>query len=157
MVNSGLAAGTFTAWCGFNHTSYVSKDVRMKTIVAGCVFAAFAISGAYAATTMMAAPTESWTVTNYYKQAVYDPKNSKVGDIDDVLLDKSGRVTGLVLGVGGFLGAGEKDVIVPFTAVKTTKKNDKWWLTLDETKDDLKSAPGFKYDKASTTWVPDKK
>jgi hypothetical protein len=30
----------------------------MKTIVAGCVFAAFAISGAYAATTMMAAPTE---------------------------------------------------------------------------------------------------
>jgi len=129
----------------------------MKTIVAGCVFAAFAISGAYAATTMTSAPTESWTVTNYYKQAVYDPKNSKIGDIDDVLLDKSGKVTGLVLGVGGFLGAGEKDVIVPFTAVKTTRKNDKWWLTLDETKDDLKSAPGFKYDTASTTWVPDKK
>jgi sporulation protein YlmC with PRC-barrel domain len=106
---------------------------------------------------MMAAPTESWTVTNYYKQAVYDPRNSKVSDIDDVLLDKSGKVTGLVLGVDGFLGAGEKDVIVPFTAVKTTRKNDKWWLTLDETKDDLKSAPGFKYDTASTTWVPDKK
>jgi len=45
-----------------------------------------------------------------------------------------------VIGVGGFLGAGEKDVIVPFTAVKTAKKNDKWWLTLDETKDDLKNA-----------------
>jgi hypothetical protein len=50
-----------------------------------------------------------------------------------------------VIGVGGFLGTGEKDVIVPFTAVKTAKKNDKWWLTLDETKDDLKGAPGFKY------------
>ena len=129
----------------------------MKPIVAGCVFAASVISGAYAATTMTSAPTESWTVTNYYKQTVYDPKDSKIGDIDDVLLDKSGKITELVLGVGGFLGAGEKDVIVPFTAVKTTKKNDKWWLTLDETKDDLKSAPGFKYDKASTTWVPDKK
>jgi sporulation protein YlmC with PRC-barrel domain len=93
----------------------------------------------------------------YYKQAVYDPKESKIGDIDDVLLDKSGKVTGIVVGVGGFLGAGEKDVIVPFGSVKTAKKNDKWWLTLDETKDDLKNAPGFKYDKASTTWVPEKK
>ena len=129
----------------------------MKRIAIGCVLAAAAASGAYAATTMSAAPTESWTVTNYYKQDVYDPSQSKVGAIDDVLVDKSGKVTGLVIGVGGFLGAGEKDVIVPFTAVKTQKKNDKWWLTLDQTKDDLKKAAGFTYDKASTTWVPEKK
>lgn len=76
---------------------------------------------------------------------------------EDVLVDKSGKITGLVIGVGGFLGAGEKDVIVPFTAVKTAKKNDKWRLTLDETKDALKGAPGFKYDRASTTWVPEKR
>jgi sporulation protein YlmC with PRC-barrel domain len=124
--------------------------LAVSAIVAGC-------SAAYAAKTMTAAPSESWTVTNYYKQNVYDPKESKIGTIDDVLVDKSGKVTGLVVGVGGFLGAGEKDVIVPFTAVKTEKKNDKWWLTLDETKDSLKGAPGFTYDKASTTWVPDKK
>ena len=79
---------------------------------------------------MSAAPNESWTVTNFYKQSVYDPNESKIGDVDDVLVDKSGKVTGFVIGVGGFLGAGEKDVIVPFTAVKTSKKNDKWWLTL---------------------------
>jgi sporulation protein YlmC with PRC-barrel domain len=123
----------------------------------GCAIAAAAVTSAYAATTMSAAPGESWTVTNYYKQDVYDPNQSKIGAVDDVLVDKSGRITGLVLGVGGFLGAGEKDVIVPFNAVKTTKKNDKWWLTLDDTKDDLKKAPGFTYDKASTTWVPEKK
>ena len=40
--------------------------------------------------------------------------------------------------------------------MKTAKKNDKWWLTLDENKEDLKNAPGFKYDRDSTTWVPDK-
>jgi sporulation protein YlmC with PRC-barrel domain len=128
-----------------------------RIIAAGCVLCAAVASGAYAATAMSSAPAESWTVTNYYKQAVYDPKESRIGDIDDVLVDKSGKVTGLVLGVGGFLGAGEKDIIVPFAAVKTMKKNDKWWLTLDETKDDLKNASGFKYDKASTTWVPEKK
>src|SRR5262249_2595776 len=135
------------------------RDSKMKKLAtAGVLAAALVTSAAYAATTTMsAAPADSWTVTNYYKQSVYDPKQTKIGDVDDGLLDKSGKVTGLVVGVGGFLGAGEKDVIVPFTAVKTEKKNDKWWLTLDQTKDDLKSAPGFKYDKASTTWVPDKK
>lgn len=130
--------------------------MNLKTIVAASIVAA-SVSGAYAATTMTAAPSDSWTVSNYYKQNVYDPKEAKIGSIDDVLVDKSGKVTGLVVGVGGFLGAGEKDVIVPFTSVKTEKKNDKWYLTLDETKDSLKGAPGFTYDKASTTWVPDKK
>jgi sporulation protein YlmC with PRC-barrel domain len=129
----------------------------MKKVVTGLALAAALTTSAYAAATMSAAPAESWTVANYYKQAVYDPKESKIGDVEDVLVDKSGKVTGLVIGVGGFLGAGEKDVIVPFTAVKTSKKDNKWWLTLDETKDGLKSAPGFTYDRASTTWVPEKK
>jgi sporulation protein YlmC with PRC-barrel domain len=134
------------------------EESTMKRFVAGCLLATAAATSAYAATTVMkAAPTESWTVTNYYKQAVYDPKENKIGDVDDVLVDKSGKVTGLVVGVGGFLGIGEKDVIMPFGSVKTAKRNDKWWLTLDETKDDLKNAPGFKYDKASTTWVPEKR
>jgi sporulation protein YlmC with PRC-barrel domain len=129
----------------------------MKKLMIGCILAGSLMSAAQAAETMAAAPSESWTVTNYYKQAVYDPQENKIGDIEDVLLDKSGKATGLVLGVGGFLGAGEKDVIVPFTAVKTTKKGDKWWLTLAETKDNLKNAHGFKYDKASTSWVPENK
>jgi PRC-barrel domain len=94
--------------------------------------------------------------TDYYEQNVYDPRETKIRAIDDVLVDKSGKVTGFVVGVGGFLGAGEKDVIVPFTAVGS-EKNDKWWLTLDEAKDDLQKAVGFTYDKASTTWVLEKK
>lgn len=134
-----------------------SKDENMKILLASALFAMGLASSALAAETMSAAPAESWTVTNYYKQAVYDPKETKVGDIDDVLVDKAGKVTGLVVGVGGFLGAGEKDVIVPFTAIKPSKKDDKWWLTMDATKDGLKAAPGFTYDKASTTWVPEKK
>jgi sporulation protein YlmC with PRC-barrel domain len=130
----------------------------MNKTAIGLTLSALVTTGAYAATmTMPAAPSESWTVTNYYKQSVYDPKEAKIGMIEDVLVDKSGKVTGLVVGVGGFLGAGEKDVILPFTAVKMAKKNDSWWLTLNETKDDLKTAPGFTYDKPSTTWVPDKR
>ena len=122
-------------------------------------FAAAAVvpAVAFAASSLSTLPKDGWTVTNYYKQSVYDTKEANIGKVDDVLVNKEGQVTALIIGVGGFLGVGEKDVAVPFSAVKMTKKNDKWWLTLDETKDSLKSAAGYKYDKATTTWVSDKK
>ena len=128
----------------------------MKKFVLGGVFAVVVVSGVYAATTMSAAPADSWTVSNYYKQSIYDPNEVRIGTIDDVLVDKSGKVTGLVIGVDDVLGAREKNVIVTFDAVKAAQRDGKWWLTLDDTKDDLKNAPGFKYDRGSTTWVPDK-
>jgi sporulation protein YlmC with PRC-barrel domain len=102
-------------------------------------------------------PSEAMTVTDWYKQNVYDPNENKIGDIKDVLVDKSGKVVALIVGVGGFLGAGEKDVAVPFEAVHPTMKDKKWWLVMNTTKDSLKSAPGFKYDSTATTWVPDKR
>ena len=129
----------------------------MKRLIIACALATAGVTTAFAATTLTTVPGQSTTVTNYYKQSVYDPKQSKIGDVDDVLVDQSGKITGLVIGVGGFLGAGEKDVIVPFSAVKSSKKDDKWYLTLDETKDSLKSSAGFKYNKTSTSWEPEKK
>jgi hypothetical protein len=110
-----------------------------------------------AAESMSNLPSDSWTVTNYYKQDVYDKGKNTVGKIDDVLIDKSGKITALMVGVGGFLGVGEKDVALPFTAVHSEKKNDKWYLTVDETKDSLKNAAGYKYNSSTTAWVPDKK
>ena len=48
------------------------------------------------------------TVTNFYKQNVYDPSDNKIGDVDDVLIDKEGKVTAMIIAVGGFLGMGER-------------------------------------------------
>jgi hypothetical protein len=42
-------------------------------------------------------------------------------------------------------------------ATFTTKDNNKWYLVMNATKDGLKAAPGYKYDKGMTTWVPDTK
>jgi sporulation protein YlmC with PRC-barrel domain len=106
---------------------------------------------------MTSVPGSSKTVTDWYKQDVYDPSNSKIGQIADVLVSNNGQVNALIVGVGGFLGAGEKDVAVPFDAIKPTKKDNKTYLTMDTTKDALKAAPGFKYDSDKTAWVPDKK
>ena len=104
---------------------------------------------------MSSVPTNSVTVADWYKQNVYDPSDHKIGEIMDVLVSPEGRATALIVGVGGFLGAGEKDVAVPFSAVKHTMKDKKIYLTMDTTKDALKSAPGFRYDKEKTSWVPD--
>jgi hypothetical protein len=70
-----------------------------------------------------------------------------------VLVSDSGQVSALIVGVGGFLGAGEKDVAVPFTAIKWTNKDNKKYLTMSATKDELKSAQGLKYDSDKTAWV----
>ena len=87
---------------------------------------------------------------------MYDANQNKIGQVDDVLVDKAGKVTGLVISVGGFLGVGSKDVIVPFEDVNLQKKNDKYWLSINESKDSLKSAQGFSYDSDATTWRPEK-
>ncbi len=105
---------------------------------------------------MSSVPTSAKTVSDWYEQDIYDPSDSKIGKIDDVLVSGGGQINAVIVGVGGFLGAGEKDVAVPFSAVKQTTKNNKTYLTMDTTKDALKSAPGFKYDSDKTAWVPDK-
>jgi PRC-barrel domain len=46
--------------------------------------------------------------------SVYNDSNEKIGDINDVILDKSGKATNVILGVGGFLGMGEHYVAVTF-------------------------------------------
>ncbi len=85
-------------------------------------------------------PQGVMTVTDWYKQTVYDPNDKKVGTIADVLIDKDGKVAVLILAVGGFVGLGAKDVAVSPTAVKMTTKNNKTYLVMDTTKEELTNA-----------------
>ena len=105
---------------------------------------------------LMKTPADAVTVTNWYKQNVYDSSNNKIGEIADVLVNKGGQVTTVILSVGGFLGMDTKDVAVPFQAIRATMKDNKWWLVVNTTKDALKAAQGYTYDKGTTTWVSDK-
>lgn len=49
---------------------------------------------------------------------VVSANNESIGDINDVVMDRSGQVMAVVVGVGGFLGIGEKDVAVPFGSLE---------------------------------------
>jgi len=106
---------------------------------------------------MTAEPGDSVSVTEYYKQNVYDTSDNTIGEVSDVLLDKDGHVTAVILSVGGFLGLGAKYVSVPFNALRITEKDGKRYLVMDTTKDALISAPGYQYDKTTGKWVPESK
>jgi sporulation protein YlmC with PRC-barrel domain len=99
-------------------------------------------------------PSNATTVTTYYKQNVYDPSDTKIGEIVDVLVGNEGKIDAFIVSVGGFLGMDSKDVAIPFNAVRATNKNGTWYLTMNATKDGLKAAPGYKYDKAKANWIP---
>lgn len=126
---------------------------RSVIFIAATILAA---SAAHAASMLRSVPESSKTVSDWYKQDVYDHSDHSIGKIDDVLVSESGQINALVIGVGGFLGVGEKDVAVPFSAVKHTMKDKKSYLTLNATKDELKSAQGLKYDSDKTAWIADK-
>ena len=127
----------------------------MKSLLAFVLAAVTVGSAALADTaTLDRLPGQSLTVTNWYKQSVYDPSNNKIGEVNDVLVTQDGKISALIVSVGGFLGMGEKDVAVPFASVNQTMKDGSVYLTLDTSKDALKAAPGFKYDRSAMTWVP---
>ncbi len=55
-----------------------------------------------------------WRASKLAGVVVYNDANEKIGDINDVILDRSGKVANVILGVGGFLGLGEHNVAIAF-------------------------------------------
>jgi sporulation protein YlmC with PRC-barrel domain len=99
-------------------------------------------------------PGEALPISDYYNQNVYDSRDNKIGAVNDLLLDTGGKVSAVIVGVGGFLGVGEKNVAVPFQAVKVSEKEGKRYLVLDTTKEALQTAPGYTYDRTKNFWLP---
>ncbi len=62
--------------------------------------------------TPAAATSGQWRASKLVGLNVYNEQNEKLGDINEVLIDTSGKVTGVVIGVGGFLGIGQRDIMV---------------------------------------------
>lgn len=98
--------------------------------------------------TQASAPAQTKDVTqilasDIIRSDVYDPQENKIGAIDDVLMSRGGQPEQAIIGVGGFLGMGEKDVAIPFSELKIKSRNGKNWFELARSRDQLKNAPGF--------------
>jgi sporulation protein YlmC with PRC-barrel domain len=59
-----------------------------------------------------------WRASKLAGLNVYNQNNEKIGDISELIVDSSGKVQAVVVGIGGFLGMGEHDVAIPFDQIK---------------------------------------
>jgi hypothetical protein len=91
-------------------------------------------------------PEESILARDLIGQTVNAPDNTKIGNISDLVMSKDGRtVEGFVIGVGGFLGIGERSVALKMDQLKITPKAEGGVsLVSDLKRDDLANAPAFK-------------
>ena len=81
--------------------------------------------------------------------SVRNKAGETIGDINDVVLSTDGKVDAVVLGVGGFLGIGERQVAVDFGSVQLSRESSGRMIpTIDTTKEALKSAPEWKWSTA---------
>ena len=60
----------------------------------------------------------NWRASKLMGLDVYNEANEKLGDINELILDKNGKVAAVVIGVGGFLGMGEHDIAVSMDKLK---------------------------------------
>jgi len=84
--------------------------------------------------------------------AIYGQDNQRIGDINEILIDNTGNAKALVLGVGGFLGIGEKNVAINFNQLQWTQAPDGTFrYVLNTTADALNAAPEFQYQDENAT------
>jgi sporulation protein YlmC with PRC-barrel domain len=119
-------------------------------------------------TTMTTAPTsagavqivnsqrqDQWLASKFEGTDVIGANDEKIGDVSDILFDKTGKVDAIIVSVGGFLGMGAKDIALSpgsFEVIygdKTKNEVDKLRITM--TKDQLKQAAAFEPYKAPSS------
>lgn len=84
--------------------------------------------------------------------SVYTRNNENIGEVEDIILDEQGKVTAVVVGVGGFLGLGQRNVAINYSAMNITREDDgDLKVMVDTTRDQLRQAPEFKLDAANRT------
>lgn len=84
--------------------------------------------------------------TNLIGESVYNSNAAdavSLGDVNDIVINADGTVAQLIVGVGGFLGIGEKDVAIDYKDAQLAERNGDRWLIVETSKEQLESAPAF--------------
>jgi sporulation protein YlmC with PRC-barrel domain len=121
-----MAGGAYSAEMG-NYTAQ-PQDVEASDFIGSRIYATETMP---ATDTVAAGAEKDW---------------DDVGEINDVILGRDGQIKAVVLGVGGFLGMGEKNVAVPMQDVKFVKNGDgadDYFLVVNANKDLLTNAPAY--------------
>src|SRR5262245_50638090 len=136
----GCARELFRAKEGFlflDGTNAIGGHKMIKTLMISAAVCALMVSGALAQADMSTPPaaktdaapaphdttkfipaqsTDQWVFSKFKGTDVLGPDNAHIGNVSDMLFDKNGKILGLIVGVGGFLGIGEKSVAIDMSA-----------------------------------------
>jgi hypothetical protein len=82
--------------------------------------------------------------TDFWGTTVVGKDKQQIGKIKNLVFDHTGHIDLVVIGVGGVLGLGDKEVAVPFDAIKGEVVDNKNVFEIEATKDELKAAPAYK-------------
>ncbi|TSE03905.1 PRC-barrel domain containing protein, partial [Mesorhizobium intechi] len=134
----------------------------IRTLLATTALATLIATGALAQSTTTPAPAspsvqepaaaapvaraEGSIVTNIIGESVYNGTSDNaenIGKVTDVVFDKDGMAKSVVIGVGGFLGVGAKNVAFDYDKLQWAEKNGDRWLVAQTSKDELKAHPDF--------------
>lgn len=93
---------------------------------------------------LTAQASDDWLASTIIDKPVVNAANQSIGDVNDLVTDSHGRIIAALIGVGGFLGIGEKDVAVPYKDLKLARDaNDNVTVVANLTKDQLSAAPDY--------------
>jgi sporulation protein YlmC with PRC-barrel domain len=96
-------------------------------------------------------PANEWLARVFIGQAVHNVAGEAIGDVNDLVFDRNGQISTVVIGVGGFLSIGEKSVGVPFGKLTfDVGKNGERVIVVALGKEDLMKAPEFKATEKTT-------
>jgi sporulation protein YlmC with PRC-barrel domain len=85
---------------------------------------------------------DDWPASEIIGTEVRNLAGEEIGDVNEIILGNDGKVRAVIIGVGGFLGMGERDVAVAFNSLKIARDSDNdEVITVDATKESLTSAP----------------
>jgi sporulation protein YlmC with PRC-barrel domain len=88
---------------------------------------------------------DDWLASSLIGKSVVNAQNETVGEINDLVTDSNGKIVAALIGAGGFLGIGEKDVAVPFQELKLARdEDDNVTAMLNISKAQLAQAPDYK-------------
>jgi sporulation protein YlmC with PRC-barrel domain len=91
-------------------------------------------------------PDQPTIATAFIGRDVYsseDPESDNIGEVTDLIINNDGAITHAVIGVGGFLGIGRKDVAVPFDELEVFERDGEIRLVYASTREQLEAAEAF--------------
>ena len=128
-------------------------STALTALVTGSALAAshMAATDTNAATSVMTDKADAMHVgatlaSDLIGSAVYGSENKDadmIGDINDIVITPEGEVASVIIGVGGFLGIGEKDVAVEYDTIKWVDRDGERWIVANMSREQLEAAPAF--------------